>query len=91
MLSLSLILACAGDGKVDTPSSVEDSDSDGYTIGEGDCNDQDPHAPSAPDMFGDAIDQNCDGADRSMAMVMDAGVATGGTDCDDSDPALRCR
>ena len=88
MLSLSLILACVGNEKAGGLSSVEDSDSDGYTIGEGDCNDQDPHvSPSAPDMFGDSIDQNCDGADGVDGDGDGfAGVATGGTDCDDTNP-----
>lgn len=88
MLILSLIFACVEDEKVDSFTSVEDLDSDGYTIGEGDCNDQDPNvSPSAPDVFGDSIDQNCDGADGVDGDGDGfAGVSTGGTDCDDTNP-----
>ena len=50
----------------DDPSAVveevpEDEDGDGYTIAEGDCDDQDPYTyPGAPEI-GDGVDNDCDG------------------------------
>lgn len=41
-----------------------DSDGDGFTPGQGDCNDADPNIhPGAIDAPGDGIDQNCNGVD----------------------------
>ena len=41
-----------------------DNDGDGYTVSEGDCNDNDASTyPGAPEICGDGIDQDCDGAD----------------------------
>lgn len=64
-----------------------DDDGDGFTEGEGDCNDgNDAIYPEAPDVWYDGVDSNCDGwndydADRD-------GYASnwyGGADCNDSD------
>jgi hypothetical protein len=64
-----------------------DLDNDGYTTEEGDCNDQDPNiSPSAADLLGDDLDQNCDGADGMDADGDGwASEASGGSDCDDND------
>jgi len=43
---------------------MADSDSDGYTIAEGDCDDLDPDLnPGSIEYCGDGIDQDCDGSD----------------------------
>ena len=59
---------------VDTASLV-DADADGYTIGEGDCDDTLPHVyPGAPD-YCDGLDQDCDGEpipDGSCGAAADA-------------------
>lgn len=64
-----------------------DADRDGVSAAAGDCNDSDPNiSPSATDLVGDAIDQNCDGVDGTD---FDGdgypSIASGGTDCDDDD------
>jgi hypothetical protein len=62
-----------------------DADGDGYSIDEGDCDDDFAAVyPFATDMVGDGIDQNCDGVDGSDGDQDGyASVASGGTDCDD--------
>ena len=41
-----------------------DDDGDGYTINDGDCDDNDPEIhPDAEETAGDGIDSNCDGED----------------------------
>ena len=43
---------------------TEDLDHDGFAEFEGDCDDSDPNiSPTATDIVGDGIDQNCDGND----------------------------
>ncbi|MGR9108633.1 MAG: MopE-related protein, partial [Gammaproteobacteria bacterium] len=40
----------------------DDSDGDGFTVTEGDCNDNDPNIrPNAPEVCGNLIDDDCDG------------------------------
>ena len=40
----------------------DDGDNDGFSISNGDCDDDDANtSPSAVDLVGDSIDQNCDG------------------------------
>lgn len=49
-------------GLVDDGTAAFDGDEDGWTIGAGDCNDNDPGTwPTAPDNPCDTIDQDCDG------------------------------
>jgi hypothetical protein len=68
----------------------EDDDGDGFTEEEGDCQDDIPSVnPYATDLYGDGVDQNCDGTDG----VDDdrdgwASELSGGTDCDDTDHAV---
>jgi len=74
----------------DADPSVEslDSDGDGFSTCQGDCNDGLALAnPFAPDAIGDGLDQNCDGAD-GIDIDGDgaASALSGGTDCDDTDP-----
>ncbi len=66
-----------------------DEDNDGYSIAEGDCDDDKAAInPAATDLVGDDIDQNCDGVD-GMDGDQDgfASEASGGEDCDDEDEA----
>ena len=45
-------------------SNARDRDGDGFTVGDGDCNDEDPAVhPGAADAAGDGLDTDCDGAD----------------------------
>ncbi|MDA3824198.1 MAG: MopE-related protein, partial [Bacteroidales bacterium] len=44
-----------------------DNDGDGWTVGEGDCNDNNPDIyPSAIEICGDGIDQDCNGEDSVL-------------------------
>ncbi|MGC6491724.1 MAG: MopE-related protein [Myxococcota bacterium] len=68
----------------------QDLDNDGFTPATGDCADSNGAInPFATDIVFDGIDQNCDGAD-GVDQDGDgyANMATGGTDCDDSDAEL---
>jgi hypothetical protein len=72
-----------------------DDDGDAVSTCAGDCED-DPAAPAAGninplalDAFGDDIDANCDGWDGVDADGDQfASVASGGADCDDTDPGI---
>ena len=78
-----------------------DIDGDGYTTCEGDCNeslddlDNDGVAdgfainPDAVEIYGDGIDQNCDGlSDYDADGDGDDSINDGGTDCDDTDASV---
>ena len=61
-----------------------DTDQDGYTTAQGDCNDSDPAVhPGAEEICGDGIDQNCSGADfacpddHSLVRDAETGVLSG--------------
>lgn len=60
-----------------------DCDDDGFTVGQGDCNDEDPEVrPGRPDDCDNEIDDNCDGlynegCDRSAQQ----GQLRGGSTC----------
>ncbi len=77
-LALALLFACNPDGR--------DRDDDGYPASE-DCDDDKPSInPAAQDLFGDGIDQNCDGADGLDSDGDGFGSqVSGGPDCDDTD------
>jgi hypothetical protein len=64
-----------------------DIDGDGVEESAGDCNDTDANiSPSATDILGDGIDQNCDGTDGTdIDGDGYASIASGGDDCDDND------
>ena len=49
-------------GSEDTGTAAYDSDGDGFTVEDGDCNDEDASIyPGAPEDYTDGIDQDCDG------------------------------
>lgn len=48
----------------DVPDSADDADGDGFSVAQGDCNDDDPAVfPGAEDPAGDGIDTDCDNED----------------------------
>jgi len=74
------------DTDADTDTGIVDDDGDGYSESEGDCDDGNAAInPSATDMLGDGIDQNCDGVDGTDTDG-DGYISgwSGGDDCDDS-------
>jgi hypothetical protein len=66
----------------------DDADLDGFTLGEGDCMDNDPSVyPGAVEICGDGIDQDCSGDDLLCADDIDNdgdGYAENQGDCDDA-------
>lgn len=77
-------------GGDEIPDEGADLDGDGYSVEDGDCNDGNPAVnPSASDVVGDSIDQNCDGIDGTdMDADGFASIASGGDDCDDFDSVI---
>ncbi|MBX2797904.1 MAG: hypothetical protein KTR31_09555 [Myxococcales bacterium] len=98
MLMLSTLWACTPTSTppmiAPTPTTsttpTDDVDGDGFTPDEGDCDDADPNlSPTATDIVGDDIDQNCDGIDGTDVDADGyASLASGGDDCDDHDPEV---
>jgi hypothetical protein len=81
--------AGADTGDPDSASEV-DSDGDGFTPGDGDCDDTSPLVhPTAVDLVGDEIDMDCDGIDGTDSDSDGyAAVTTGGDDCNDEDATI---
>jgi hypothetical protein len=67
-----------------------DNDNDGYTIAEGDCNDSDPdYHPTAVEICGDGLDQDCDGEDLVCPPLDNDGDGYSvDEDCDDNNAAI---
>jgi alpha-tubulin suppressor-like RCC1 family protein len=89
-----LALGCNGGGytppdKTTTDSGV-DIDRDGFSIAQGDCDDDDDTVyPGANDVVGDEIDQNCDEVDGLDADGDGhASQGSGGLDCDDAEDTV---
>ena len=74
-----------------TCDSSEDLDGDGFSADEGDCDEEDATVnPDAVDDSTDTFDQNCDGIDGpDVDEDGFADAATGGDDCDDTNPDIR--
>lgn len=93
---LSAALCAGGDDCNDAQASINpgvDTDADGYSNCE-DCNDVGPFGafinPGAAETCGNAIDEDCSGADDVADVDFDGfpSVVCGGTDCDDGDATL---
>ena len=80
------------DGFADDGLATEDTDGDGFSPAEGDCNDTDPEVfPQEGDRYGDRIDNNCDGFPDNGPDPDDAdgdGFSAAEGDCNDTDPAI---
>ena len=83
LFSIFSFLACSDKEDVDNT----DLDGDSFLSSDGDCDDNNPSInPSAADLVGDGIDQNCDGIDGQDADGDGlASIHSGGIDCDDQD------
>lgn len=69
-------------------SPADDGDGDGFTIGEGDCNDNDPNInPGVPEATCDGIDNDCNSATEDDVDADGDGVSACNNDCDDGDSA----
>ena len=81
---------CSDCDDADPSADTLDRDADGFSSCQGDCYDTLAVAnPFATDLFGDGVDQNCDGADGFDADGDgEAGAASGGADCRDADPGV---
>ncbi|NOY24801.1 MAG: hypothetical protein GXP62_02920 [Oligoflexia bacterium] len=100
-LSMSLCLSLSACGRTQMPAdepavgndaggldggAIIDADRDGYSVGQGDCDDNDDAVhPGAFDKIGDGVDNNCDGIDGIDADADGyASEDSGGGDCDDA-------
>ncbi|MBA2883027.1 hypothetical protein HNR65_003384 [Desulfosalsimonas propionicica] len=62
-----------------------DNDGDGYSVNDGDCNDNDASVyPGAEEICGDGIDQNCDGTDAACTEENDD-TSNDGSDSESGD------
>ena len=75
-----------------TPS-VSDKDGDGFTVAQGDCNDDSPSQyPGATDVCSDGIDQDCSGSDVVCVEDIDNdgdGYTENQGDCNDANSGIR--
>ena len=74
---------------VATTAPAIDLDGDGYTAGQGDCDDTDAGInPDATEICDDGIDQDCDGLDEICPKDIDDDGFTEDDDCNDTDAAI---
>lgn len=91
LLVVLALAACSGDygspTKPEPTQPTSDVDHDGFSVAEGDCNDEDDaFYPGANDVVGDDKDQNCDDVDGvDEDRDGQASMGSGGEDCDDAD------
>ena len=82
------ILATAGLMCAALPAAAQDNDGDGYTVGNGDCNDNDATVyPGAPELC-DGIDNDCDGFPAVYEQDNDGDGYMECEECDDTDPMI---
>ncbi len=85
--------ACSDCDDADSTLETLDGDGDGYSTCDGDCDDTNgQYFPGNSDIFGDAIDANCDGVDGEDADLDgfpgNAPPADPSFDCDDADATV---
>ena len=89
-LALALLTSACGSTAVDP--AIADVDRDGVTVRDGDCDDFNNRVfPAAPEVPGDAIDQDCSGMDAMAPLPTDVdgdGVAAAMGDCNDLDASV---
>ena len=70
----------------DTPSDEEDCDEDGFTVGDGDCDDEDAGIhPGVDEICDDDVDNNCDSVvNEGCAEPIEEGQLMGGSTCSQS-------
>lgn len=104
LLSVSVLLGASPLASAQVPDfcyEFNDQDGDRYVYGRTglvcpreDCNDNDPNVhPTATEVCGDNVDQDCDGFDLPCPGADDdrdgfLAVSAGGQDCDDRDPSV---
>ena len=92
---LSVVIGCSGDDVSKVPPTDDtndglDQDGDGYSVGQGDCDDNDGDVfPGANDIVGDDVDTNCDDIDGiDNDRDGQASQGSGGADCNDEDDTI---
>src|SRR5688572_4223911 len=93
VLGVLVLAACGNNTTTMQPDSGPppriDNDHDGFTEGEGDCNDNNAGInPDAPDPC-DGVDQNCNSEIDEMYDLDNDGATTCQGDCADNDPTSR--
>ncbi len=86
LVAIALLFAWIGPARAQDCGGVgpdADCDADGFTVGEGDCDDNEVAVrPGAPDVCGDQLDNNCDGLfDEGCDRSAHLGVIQGGGGC----------
>ena len=91
LLSMCLVQPSLADcDDLENPVPSDDCDGDGYTVGEGDCDDTDGDVfPDADEICGDDVDNNCDDeVDEGCGSPIEEGALMGGSSCGQSGGGL---